>query len=105
MKSVSPKDLLTRIDRGAPVQILDVRSAAEFAAGHVPGAINVPFTQVLVRARAVPGAADDELILYCGHGPRAYMAGTALRLAGRARLVYLAGHWAAWKSAGLRTER
>ena len=105
MKSVSPRDLLTRIDRGESVRILDVRSAREFAAGHVPGAVNVPFTQVISRASAVPGAADAELIVYCGHGPRAYIAGTALRWAGRTRVVYLTGHWAAWQSAGLRSER
>ena len=103
--SVSPTDLLMRIDRGEPVHILDVRSEGEFAAGHVPGAVNVPFTQVLGRASDLPGAPGEELIVYCGHGPRAYMAGTALRAAGRTRLVYLTGHWSAWQSAGLRTER
>ena len=87
------------------MRILDVRSKAEFAAGHVPGAVNVPFPQVISRARSVAGAADDELIVYCGHGPRAYMAGAALRWVGRTRVVYLTGHWAAWQSAGLRTER
>ena len=94
-----------RIDRGKPVHILDVRSEAEFSAGHVPGAVNMPFTQVLSRARTVSGSADDELIVYCGHGPRAYIAGAALRWAGRRRVVYLTGHWAAWQSSGLRTER
>ena len=103
--SISPNDLLMRIDAGAPVHILDVRSEGEFAAGHVPGAINVPFTQVLGRARDLPGAPNDELIVYCGHGPRAYMAGTALRTVGRSRLVYLTGHWSAWQAAGLRTEQ
>jgi rhodanese-related sulfurtransferase len=53
----------------------------------------------------VPGAAGDEIILYCGHGPRAHLAATALRRGGRTRIVYLSGHWAGWQAAGLREER
>ena len=73
--------------------------------GHVPGAVNIPFNQVPSHVDAVPGTGGDELILYCGHGPRAYIAATALRRGGRTRIVYLNGHWAAWQDAGLRIER
>ena len=52
-----------------------------------------------------PGPPEEELILYCGHGPRAYIAATALRARGRKQIVYLRGHWAAWQDAGLRFER
>lgn len=98
-------ELLRRIDGGETLRILDVRSEGEFAAGHVPGAVNVPFTQVLSRMDAVPGTSDDELIVYCGHGPRAYIAAAALRRGGWTRIVYPSGHWAAWQAAGLRVER
>jgi rhodanese-related sulfurtransferase len=103
--SIRAADLLERIDRGESLRILDVRSEREFARGHVPHAVNIPFTQVASRIDAVPGTAEEELILYCGHGPRAYLAAAALRRAGRARIVYLTGHWAAWQAAGLRVER
>jgi rhodanese-related sulfurtransferase len=102
---IAPVDLLERIDRGEPLRILDVRSNGEFAAGHVPGAVNIPFTQLPSRMGDVPGTAEDDLILYCGHGPRAYIAATALRHGGRTRIVYLRGHWAGWQEAGLRVER
>lgn len=102
--STTGRELLARIDRGDRIAILDVRSEEEFAAGHVPGAVNVPFTQVLSRIAEVPGAPDEDLVLYCAHGPRAYMAAAALRHAGRSRLVYLSGHWSAWQGAGLREE-
>jgi rhodanese-related sulfurtransferase len=98
-------ELLERINRGDAVRILDVRSEGEFAAGHVPGAVNIPFTEVLSRKDDVPGTDADELIVYCAHGPRAYMAAAALRQSGRKRIVYLSGHWAAWQAAGLRVER
>lgn len=99
--SIAPLDLSGRLARGETPHILDVRSKGEFAAGRVPGAVNVPFTQVLRRSDGVPGSAADELILYCGHGPRAYLAATALRRRGWKRIVYLRGHWAAWQSASL----
>jgi len=98
-------ELLTRIDRGDALHILDVRFEWEFAGGHVPGAMNIPFTQLPSRIAEVPGTGDDELILYCGHGPRAYMAAAALQHGGRSRIVYLTGHWAGWQAAGLRIER
>ena len=103
--SISGAELLERIDRGEALHILDVRSEGEFGAGHVPGAVNIPFTKVLTSAADVPGAAGDELMLYCGHGPRAHLAAAALRRGGRTRIVYLSGHWAGWQAAGLRVER
>jgi rhodanese-related sulfurtransferase len=103
--SISPTEMSGRIDRGDKLHILDVRTHAEFASGHVPGAVNIPFQQVPSRLAEVPGAPDDELFLYCGHGPRAYLAAVALRRGGRARIVYISGHFAGWQSAGLRVER
>jgi rhodanese-related sulfurtransferase len=102
---VMPEALLARIDRGEKLNILDVRFEGEFTSGHVPGAVNIPFMQISGRLDLVPGTGDDELIVYCGHGPRAYIAANALRRGGRSRIVYLAGHWAGWQAAGLRVER
>lgn len=103
--SISGTDLLEAIDRGELLHVLDVRSEGEFAAGHVPGAVNIPFNQIPFRLADVPGTPDEALIVYCGHGPRAYMAGAALRHGGRARLVYMTGHFAVWEREGLRIER
>jgi rhodanese-related sulfurtransferase len=103
--SISSAELLERIDRGETLRILDVRSEGEFGAGHVPSAVNIPYTKLLSRMDDVPGTAGDELIVYCGHGPRAYIAAAALRHGGRKRIAYLSGHWAAWQAAGLRVER
>lgn len=104
-KEVSPAALLERIERGETVTILDVRSPAEFAAGHVPGAVNVPFTSVLAGSDAGGAPKSQSLVVYCGHGPRAWLAGLALRWRGYARVTLLRGHMAAWRRAGLREER
>jgi phage shock protein E len=103
--SIAPTDLMARIDRGDALAILDVRSAGEFGAGHVPGAVNIPFDAVSSRMKEVPGSADQELFVYCGHGPRAYLAARSLRRGGRSRIVTVSGHFSAWQRARLRIDR
>jgi rhodanese-related sulfurtransferase len=49
--------------------VLDVRGAAEFEAGHVPGALHVPHTRIGVNADALP--TDKPLLVYCNSGARA----------------------------------
>jgi phage shock protein E len=102
---LSPDTLLARIAMGTPLQILDVRTEREFADGHVPGATNVPFWQVAKRLASIPASKDEELIVYCGHGPRAMIAGRCLRKHGFTRVVYLEGHFSKWRSGGFREER
>jgi rhodanese-related sulfurtransferase len=105
MASIAPADLLARIERQERPTIVDVRTAAEFAEGHVPGAVNIPFQQVPARSGEVGVRRAGEVIVYCGHGPRAWIAAAALRRAGFRRIVYLRGHWAGWRRARLRAER
>jgi rhodanese-related sulfurtransferase len=98
-------DLLARISAGTAPKILDVRSRAEFEAGHVPGALHIPFWQLLSQAPEIPLSLEDPLVVYCGHGPRARMAGAALRRRGFRRVEYLEGHMSRWRRAGLREEK
>jgi len=102
---VDARVLLGQIDSNTAPVILDVRSATEFADGHLPGAINIPFESVAARADALPGPRQSPVIVYCGHGPRAWMAGAALRRNGFTNVSYLAGHFSKWRTAGLREER
>ena len=104
-EATSPTGLLDRINRGDAPVVIDVRSRGEFAAGHVPGAVNVPFTSVLVGSDGVRVPTSQALVVYCGHGPRAWLAGEVLRWRGYERVTYLRGHMAAWRRAGLREER
>jgi rhodanese-related sulfurtransferase len=52
--------------------VVDVRDPDEFAAGHVPGAVNVPLGELRRRQRELPR--DRPLALCCGVGQRAYYA-------------------------------
>lgn len=102
---IDAETLLSRIASGTAPVILDVRSGAEFAAGHVPGARHVPFWQVSRHLAEIDAFRDAEVVIYCGHGPRAKVAGRTLRRKGFTRIAYLVGHFSQWRSRGLREER
>ncbi len=97
-------DLLKCLSQTPPV-ILDVRSAAEFTAGHIPGSINIPFWAVPWRASELGSRRDDPIVVYCGHGPRAGLARAALRACGFTSIACLSGHWAHWREAGYPVEQ
>ena len=94
--SITPAELRRRLgQRDAPV-VLDVRTRAEYEAAHVPYAINIPFTEIGTRAGEIPSKGRDEIVVYCGHGPRAWIAAARLRRRGFRGVRFLRGHWKAW---------
>lgn len=66
---------------GTGAKLIDVRTPAEFASGHLPGAINVPVGELGSRADSL-GAKDAPLILYCASGTRSAMARSLLKSRG-----------------------
>lgn len=73
---VAPKELLSRARKGL-VTVLDVRPPEEFAAGHVPGAVNIPIDQLARRLRELPKG--REVIAYC-RGPFCLMSFDAVEM-------------------------
>jgi rhodanese-related sulfurtransferase len=92
--SVSPSDLKNEVSGFG--KLIDVRSAAEFAVGHIPGAINVPLEQVEARAADI---GEGPVLMICEAGTRAAIA--AGWLEGRQLVSVLQGGTAAWRKAGL----
>jgi phage shock protein E len=76
---VSPDAAKAVVAAGATV--VDVRTPAEFEAGHVKGAINIPFDQMAARAGEV-GKKDRPVVIYCRSGRRSGIAGEELRKQG-----------------------
>jgi rhodanese-related sulfurtransferase len=91
--------LARAIDEGTPPLIVDTRSRAEYAAGHVPGAVHLPFWRAASRHRELQALSDTHIVLYCGHGPRAAIARRALQRRGYRRIGVLQGHFSAWQRA------
>ena len=95
--------LLERINsRNAPV-IVDVRFRSEFDRGHVPGAINTAF--FAPETAKLPKDKSTELVIYCGHGQRAWIAKQLLALRGYRNSSLLEGHAKGWKEAVLPLEK
>jgi rhodanese-related sulfurtransferase len=97
---MTAEELLATIERQEAPVVVDVRSRAEYVAGHVPGAIHAPYWQLLF---AGPAGVErhSRLVLYCGLGPRASMAALGLRWRGFAQLEELEGHWTEWQRLSL----
>jgi hydroxyacylglutathione hydrolase len=90
---VSTTRLLRPHEVDAPV--LDIRQAAEYGAGHLPGAVHLELGNLPGAAHTAP---DGPTVVMCGHGERAMTAATLLERAGRHDLAVLAGgpdDWAA----------
>lgn len=99
---VSRMELKRRL-RDDSVMVLDVRPRDEFDVGHVPGAINVPLTELDARLSSLP--ADREIVAYC-RGPYCILAFEAVALL-RARGFHvrrLEDGFPEWKAAGLKVE-
>ena len=96
---ISPQVLLERQAKKDPsLFVLDVRTAKEFAEGHVPGAVNVPYDQVASRLAQIPK--DKDVVLYCRSGRRTALAGEVLKANGYSKLEHLQGDMQAWLQDG-----
>ena len=84
--------------------MLDVRSPQEYAAGHIPGALNIPHDQTAARLEELRPYQGREIVLYCKSGRRAGIAADVLAQAGFDRLRHLAGDMPGWSAAGLPVE-
>ena len=66
LEPVTRGELARRLEGGDDLVVLDVRPAAEYAAGHLPGAVSIPVGELRRRLAEVP--ADREVVAYC-RGP------------------------------------
>jgi rhodanese-related sulfurtransferase len=74
--------------------LLDVRTATEFAAGHVPGAVNIPVEELRSRLSELPR--DREIAAYCEVGQRGYL-GTRILLQVGLPAVNVSGGYRAYR--------
>lgn len=70
---------------------VDVRTAGEFGAGHVAGAVNIPYEEITERIGEVAPDRDATIYLYCRSGRRSGIALEALREAGYHNAVNIGG--------------
>ncbi|MFM8734080.1 MAG: rhodanese-like domain-containing protein [Pirellulales bacterium] len=90
-----------RPDAGAAPIIVDVRSEAEHAGGHIAGALNIPLTHLDERIGEIP--AGRPVAVHCEGGYRSAIAASLLQKLGRRDVHDMVGGYKAWLAAKLPT--
>ena len=82
--------------------LIDVREADECAAGHIPGAINIPRGLLEFKLSSTPelDSRDLRVVLYCKTSGRAALSAVAMHEMGYVRVQSIAGGFDAWAAAG-----
>ena len=104
IREVMPQEVAPKLGK---VLIVDVREPQEYAAAHIPGAINIPRGVLEFKLDQFPDLQDRnrEVVLQCQGGGRSALATVVMQELGFKNVVNLAGGFGAWSAAGLPTER
>ncbi|TQF69798.1 rhodanese-like domain-containing protein [Pseudoalteromonas luteoviolacea] len=98
--SISANDLIVNQMSDKAFKIIDVRTPEEFAAGHIKGAINIPYDQIEAQTVKLKMLKRHTLVVYCRSGRRARIFEGILQKRGF-NLKHLEGDYLAWKAAQL----
>lgn len=85
-------------DEWSKMMVIDARDPAQFAKGHIPGAVNMDWRQVLAKRNTIPK--NKPVLIYCNTGSLSAQAGFALRVAGWDNVKILQGGMEEWKAKG-----
>lgn len=77
-EQITPEEAKKIMDSGAHHIILDVREQEEFDAGHIPGAILIPYTQIESKAEKMLTDKNAQILVYCRSGRRSKIAADSL---------------------------
>ena len=85
-------------DEWPKMVVIDARDPAQFSKGHIPGAINLDWRQVLAKRNTIPK--NKPVLIYCNTGSLSAQAGFALRVAGWENVRILQGGMTEWQAKG-----
>lgn len=102
---ISSQELAERLDGEDRPIVLDVRTVEEFEGGHIPGAVNIPHTELAARIGELADARSEEIVVHCERGGRARSAEVVLEEAGFTQVRDLSGHMSAWRDGGFPVEQ
>ena len=98
--SLSPDDFETRIETGAGILLLDVRTPEEYQGGHLQGAQNINFYDDDFEQQLARLDKTGTVLVYCEKGGRSASAAEQLTRSGFKNVFDLSGGIQAWKKAG-----
>ena len=99
MQAIDAKGLKQRLDQGENLLIVDVRSAEEYAGGHIAGSRLIPLFTIPLRYQEIPK--DQPVIVACRSGARSSAAISQLQKLGFTNLINLTGGIMGWQRANL----
>lgn len=99
-KRASALQVTQTMNRGKST-VVDVRSAEEFAAGHLRDAKNIPLADLATRIGELEKSKGRSVVVVCQTGARSDKAVRQLAAAGFDDVVSLDGGLTAWQAAGL----
>ena len=94
-KVLGSKEVTLLINR-EPAMLVDVRSEADFRAGHITNAINIPLDQIEVQINKITSNSKKNIIVYCQKGVRSAQAFRLLNKLGLPKLYTIEGGLDAW---------
>ena len=94
-KVLGSKEVTLLINR-EPAMLVDVRSVADFRAGHITNAINIPLDQIEVQINKITSNSKKNIIVYCQKGVRSGQAFRLLNKLGLPKLYTNEGGLDAW---------
>ena len=74
---ISTDEVASLLETDDPPRIVDIRSPAAFARGHIPGSENVPFGELPERVESFAGA--DHIVTVCPHGKASVQAARLIK--------------------------
>ena len=98
--NLSATEAVLLLNRDKPL-VLDVRDAAEFAAGHIQGAKNIPLAELSDRLKEIEKFKDKPVLVHCQKGMRAKSACNTLKAQQFSKLNNLQGGLDTWIEAKL----
>jgi molybdopterin/thiamine biosynthesis adenylyltransferase/rhodanese-related sulfurtransferase len=95
IRSISPRELAELLDRGADIDLVDVREEYEWNIARIPGARLVPLGRLSVELKTF--RPEGETVLYCKSGVRSMYAAEQLASAGVSNVANLSGGILRWR--------
>jgi rhodanese-related sulfurtransferase/glyoxylase-like metal-dependent hydrolase (beta-lactamase superfamily II) len=99
LETIDPAALAERLEDGEGLLVLDVRDGADYAGGHIPGSVNIPYGSLVGRLRDLP--VDRPIAAVCSAGKRSGLAASILQREGFDSVIHVGpGGVGTWRDAG-----
>ena len=98
---ITAEELWAMMDRGQEIKLVDVRTEAEYQAGHLRGAVWVPRGKLeFIASAGEVLSVEDEIVVYCKQDGRSALAAATLKKLGFGKVKYFESGFKIWAEDG-----